>query len=924
MTQDVTYRPVGVIDTKEENLTASLLTTKLYIPPPRPNLVPRPRLIQQLDTGLRVGHRLTLVSAPPGFGKTTLVTEWVCNSPREVAWISLDEGDNDPVQFLNYLIAALQQVEGSIGQTARQILQSTAFASANVPPTLGLITSLVNDVAATVTALILVLDDYHLITSSAVQQILVFLLEHQPPRMHLVLSTRQDPPLPLHRLRARNQVTEIRERDLRFTMEEAAAFLNQTMGLTLSAQAVKVLESRAEGWVTGLQLAALALQEGQDVARAESFIAAFTGDNRYVMDYLVAEVLQRQPEAIRTFLRQTAILDRLAAPLCNAVTVREDSQALLEQLDEANLFLTALDHRREWYRYHRLFAGCLRATLDQEDQIRLHQRAARWFESQGFVNQAIQHTLAHAGLAGDWDDAERLIGQVVEETIHQGGVLTVRNWLEALPDELVRTNAELATFLGWGLALTGELERAEQYVAGAERLFQQQETPGPGLGQLLALRSFIAVFAHQDYELARDLGAQALQVLDEAQVRWRVITLWAVAESQERTDNITAAIATLREAQRLGRTRSDQVFAVTVDLSLASALHMHGQRREAVAVCQEAIEWYTDDTGRISPVAGLLFSRLGQLCYEANQLDRSREYLDRGLAFSEQFTVGGMLMFTHGFAVHTLYVQGEVDTALEILHKARHQVHQSGLVDVDWYPALEADIRMRQGDLPAVLRWAEMLDLSPDDALHYLHVERYLIYGRLLLVQGHLSDAQRLLARLERFTQERGFYRWLITTHLLQALVAARARDRTGVRELLSHALELAAPQDYYRAFLDEGEELLRLLPDVRHAAPDFVDQILDFAYGAGALTGTLGEGLVATQKMALPEMAAPPLVEQLSEREMEVLHLIAAGLSNREIAQELVIAVGTVKRHINNIYGKLGVHSRTQAIARARDLGLL
>jgi LuxR family maltose regulon positive regulatory protein len=928
----------------------SLLTTKLYIPLPRPNLVPRPRLIQHLDEGLPTrggfSRALTLVSAPPGFGKTTLISEWVCASTREVAWVSLDEGDDDPVQFLNYLVAALQQVDGRIGRTLQPMLNSPGFAPAGAASLQSLVTPLINDITTAATPLLLVLDDYQLISSPAVHQIVQFLLEHQPPPMHTVLSTRQDPPLSLHQLRARGQITEVRERDLRFTPKETAAFLNQTMGLQLPAEAVAALEARTEGWIAGLQLAALALQgqalamQGQALPESpgdvQAFIDAFTGDDRYVTDYLVAEVLQRQPEPIRHFLQQTAILDRLTAPLCDAVRFgatkapgaassgeppgREDSQAILEQLERANLFLIPLDHRHQWYRYHRLFAEVLRTALDPDEQAILHQRAARWFEDQGLLRQAIRHALAYAAACPDpaaaatdsWAGARRLIRRAAEEKLYTGGLLTLRGWLDALPEVQVRDDGELATYMAWVLVLTSDMALAEEYAQAAEQALRQR-TADPVWGKYLTLRSFMAVFVHQDYPQAIETAASALQALGPDQDHWRVIALWAMAESQERTTDITQAIATLREARQTGRLLGNQVFAATVELFLAVDLHLHGQRREAVTVCEEAIAHYTDDLGRPFPVTGLVFSRLGTLYYEANQLNLARKHVEQGLALSEQLALEGPLMFSYGFAAPTFQALGETGAALADLRKARQLTTQTALADIRWVLALEANIHLQLGDFAFAVRWAEAAGLSPDDEPDYLPMDQHLVYARVLLAQGQISDARRWLARLEKFNRGRGLYRWLLTVYILQALAAQRSGDQATARDRLSRALEIAAPGDYYRAFLDEDEALLDLLPDLQPLAPDFVERLLAFA-------GIDEPDTDATAKLA----AVQPLVEPLSERELEVLRLIAAGLNNREIAQELVIAVGTVKRHINNLYGKLGVHSRTQAVARARNLGLL
>jgi LuxR family maltose regulon positive regulatory protein len=879
----------------------SLLRTKLYIPSIRPRLVPRPRLVERLNA--EPHRKLTLISAPAGFGKTTLATEWVCSGATEVAWISLDEGDNDPIQFLQYLVAALQQVDGGLGQTLQQILQSP-----QLPPPQNLITPLINDIAATGTALTLVLDDYHLITFPGVHQMVQFLLEHQPPTMNLVLSTREDPPLPLVRLRVRGQVTEIRERDLRFTLAEATAFLNRTMGLDLSPEVVEALEARTEGWIAGLQLAALALQEDHDVDRAQTFVAGFTGDDRYVMDYLVAEVLQRQPETIREFLRQTSILDRLCAPLCDAVTGRRDSETILERLEGANLFLTPLDHRREWYRYYHLFAESLRATLDREEREGLHQRAARWYEDHGFAGQAIHHALAYAEGSGDLDDAERLIRATAAEMIHSGSLMTVRGWLDALSDERVRADGELATYKGWMLALSGEIALAVEYADAAETLLRRDgDVPSVDLGRVLVLRSFIAVIHRQDYARAIELATEALAALGKDLPRWRVMALWTLAESQERTRNITEAIATLRQARRVRQEMGDVLFMAVIDAFLATDLYLHGRRREAIAVCEEALKRHGDETGRQSPMASFVYSQLGTLCYAADQLALARKHLEEGLRLSDQFALSSPYTLALGSLAPVLYAQGETDAALRALQEAHALAVREALGDAGWLFAAEANIRLKEGDVRFALQWADSAGLSPEERPAFLRIEMHLVYARLLLAQGRLADARRWLARLEGFLRERGIYRWLITVHILQAITADRSGDRASALEILPRAIEIAAPEDCCRAFLDEGRRVIALLPDVRDVAPAFVDQLLEDA------------GVQAPEAVVVQS-----LIEPLSDRELEVLRLIAAGLANREIAEELVIATGTVKRHINHIYGKLGVSSRTQAIAKARDLRLL
>ncbi|MBI3979405.1 MAG: AAA family ATPase [Chloroflexi bacterium] len=877
-------------------MATPLLTTRLLIPPLRARLVARPRLAHRLEEGLRSGCRLTLISAPPGSGKTTLLGEWASSSPRPVAWLSLDESDNDPVQFVRYLVAALQQVDRCIGQTVLEAVGATL-----APSVRELLTLLINDLAEGARDLTLVLDDYHLVGTASVHEALRFLVDHQPPHLHVVIGTRQDPPLPLEQLRARGQVTEIRDRDLRFTAAETAAFLDRTMGLHLAGEAVAALDARTEGWIAGLQLAALTLQEAE--ADAETFIATFAGDDRYVTDYLVAEVVRRQPDPVRRFLHQTAILDRLTASLCDAVTGQADGQALLEQLDRANLFLIPLDHRREWYRYHRLFAEALRARLDQEERRRLHQRAAGWYKTNGLPALAIQHALA----SGDLDGAERLIRQAAESTLHQGGIATVIGWLKALPEAHVRADGKLATWAGWALAMNGEMGEANAYAQAAEECLRRAKAPAAEWGELQLLRGVLAL-GRRDYVETTACATAALSALEETALRWRIIALWVLAEAQERTRPISEAVHSLRQARHVGRAAGHQIFAAVIEAGLAAALNHRGLRREAVAVCEEAIVRYIDSAGRVSPGVALVLGRLAALCYEANELEVARGHVERGMALSRHLPPHGPQMVCLGVSASILHARGDSAAALEALRQARQLAIQQTLGDATWLEATEVTIRLQQGDLAFAVRWADAGALSLDDTPHYLRIEQHAAYARLLIAQERTEDARRWLVRLERFAEERELSRWLITLRILLALAAQQSGDLPTARGYLARTLEMAAPEGYVRAFLDEDSQVVGLLPAVRRAAPALVARLLR---SAGVIPVRQGPG---------PE----PLIEPLSEREREVLGLIAAGLSNGEIADRLVITTGTVKRHIHHIFGKLGVSSRTQAIVRASALRLL
>ena len=882
--------------------TSPLLTTKLSVPPPRPDLVARPRLIQHLNEGL--ASKLTVISAPPGYGKTTLLAEWLDGLQRPIAWLSLDEGDNDPVQFLRYLVASVQRIDQDIGSS---ILD--ALGSPKKPNLDNLITPLVNDITNVCPTLLLVLDDHQMVTSKSVHELTSSLLENAPPSLHMVVSSREEPPLPLPLLRARGQVNELRESDLRFTIEEASEFFTRTMGLSLTLEAVTMLEARTEGWITGLQLAALAVlsssSETNEVTDDAAF-EAFSGEDRYVLDYLFTEVLHRQPKATRDFLYQTSILDRLSAQLCKAVTGRRNSQELLEQLEERNLFILPLDNVRGWYRYHQLFAEVLRTRLDEKARKKLHRKASRWYEKERLFPQAVKHAAAFAAISGDTKDLERIIRSAAEETMLNGGVMTMQGWLASLPEERLRSDPELATYNGWVLVLTNEMALAEEYAQLAEDRLSDEKVQGEAWGRLLLLRGFISM-GRQDYDGVIHYASRALDMIDEDQPQWRVMALWALAEAQERTRAITDAIVTLQEARLTGGKLGNQVFAILIDASLTSALHTHGQRHEALRVCQDALDRYREKLGSPAPMTGIIYTWMGRLHYEANQLVQAQQYVDMGLALNKSVAAGGPHTFSLGMLAAIQHAQGKTDAALNSLHKAQKLAAQVTLGDASWLAAWEYSIHLYQGNMHAAASWAQRKELSIDQNPQYLLFEEHLTYARLLIRSAQLPDARRWLARLERFSQERAFYRWLISVHILQALTAFRSGNQETARGQLARAVKIAAPQDIVRAFLDEDRAIFNLLPQIRDAAPAFIDQLLEAA-GAD------------------PFQPPPPLpiTDPLSTRELEVMSLIAAGLSNQEIADELVISIGTVKRHINNIYTKLGVHSRTQAISKANELHLI
>ena len=878
-------------------MPTALLNTKLYMPPPRHDLVARPRLREKLDRSLRDGHPLTLVSAPAGYGKTTLVSAWLSDAKQPFTWFALDADDNDPVRFAVYLLAALQKIDPNTGQTAQTMLQTPGPPSPQV-----FLTSLINDIAARPDPFVLVLDDYHLIQALPIHQQLAFLLEHQPPQMHLVIITREDPLLPLARLRARGQITEIRQRDLKFTEEEATNFLRQVMQLDLSHQDIATLQQRTEGWIAGLQLAALSMQRSEDIRQ---FVTEFAGSHRYVLDYLVEEIFQRQTPEVQDFLLKTSILDRLTAPLCNAVAERDDSRDVLLALDQANLFIVRLDEARQWYRYHRLFRDLLRIQQGALDLASLHRRAARWFEQNGFPYEALDHVL----MAEDWDGAERLMEPTAAQAINNGQFATLNRWLNALPEARLRGSSRLAALKGWVLLSQGQFAAAGTWAGLAADLLPP-DAPPMSQALVACLQTYLAQIK-SDIPQVIELAQRALALLEEEDPHGlRGAALSNLASAQMDIGDIPAATRTLRELARLGQAGGHPISAVSALSNLAWLEHLQGKAREAIALCQQALGLCVDARGNPLPLAGQARVALGLIYYDLNELAHAQEHLVQGLELGRQLgpTSGAMqAVFTLARIQHLM---GETETALATVASACRAASQLNLAQANVFvAAYEADFQLTLGNVQAAARWAETAGVLLTDSPVFIREAEYFTYARLLLAQNRPADAQTLLANLERYARSGGFVRSLITVCILQALAQQALGQKEQALARLEEAVRLAAPEGYRRAFLDEGQAVLALLPRVRHLAPNFVGDLLG--------------GAPPEPVRDRPAFMPPPLVEPLSERELEVLGLVAEGLSNREIADKLFLSVGTVKTHIHNIYGKLGVTGRPQAIVRARELNL-
>jgi LuxR family maltose regulon positive regulatory protein len=703
-------------------------------------------------------------------------------------------------------------------------------------------------------------------------------------------------------------VVEVRQDDLRFTPEEATAFLNEIMGLDLPVEAVTALEARTEGWIAGLQLAALSLQ-GRGATDKSDFILAFSGTHRYIIDYLVEEVVQQQPRNIRQFLRQTSILNRFSVPLCNAVTGLEDSQLILNYLDQVNLFLIPLDDRRQWYRYHHLFAEFLQTELTPAEHKDLHCRAARWFEANHLLREAIHHALA----AKEFTQAGQPIVSAADSALRRGAMVTVGGWLAALPEAAIRHNAELAIYKGWVVWMQGDVDNALFYAQlAAETL--PPDAPGPIRGKLISLQACLTVTRAAD---GLALARQALPLLEDDDSFFAGMTLLVLAEALNLAGETAKAVETLTQALRLGQKHDDDFLKIGALTNLAQQLNWQGKRREAEALCRQAVQDSHDDKGGLLPMAGFAYITLAEIEYYSGDLQATSAHLRQGIKLIEKYAMSSFIISAKLVQAPLLDALGQTQAAVETMREILRVV-QTGNFDsyLGVTAAMTALYQMKAGYHEEVEQWAASIRLpAADEPLALMREFELSCYARYLLAVGRLAEAETLLTRLIESTRSGGRLLVLLELYLVQAGLYSVLGPPQAAHMGLALALSLGQPEGYYQVFLQEGPEVLALLPAVREQAPAFVDAVL-------ALAGQ--RGLLAPQPAAILPVSAPSaaggqsLVEPLSERELEVLQLIANGQSNKEASTTLYVTVGTVKKHLSNIFGKLDVTSRTQAIARA------
>ena len=876
-------------------MTDRFLETKFHIPPWRSDGLIRPRLLKELQAGLMEQRKLTLVSAPAGYGKTTLITSWLYSFTESTPsiWLSLEKSDNEPARFLSYWAAAWNRSSDFALENILELLEAP-----QLPPFQNILDEVINALALLAEPTTLVLDDYHLITTPLIHEMLEYFLGHQPPQAHLVIITRSDPPLPLARLRARRQMVEIRTNDLRFTEEEASHFFNQSMQLILEEEDIHALELRTEGWAVGLQLAALALKNLPD---PQSFVETFRGSHRYVLDYLAEEVIRQQRDDTRGFLIQTSILERFNAESCEALTGHPDSQSLLSELEQANLFLIPLDDERVWYRYHHLFADFLRTELSKTETEKLYRKAALWHEENDFLAEAVQYAIK----SGDLEFLADLIDRAFrEDTIWSGGNLALYlSWLEALPPQAFHSRPELSLNASHILYLLGRFDLAEKQISQIEQTLDSLPVSSEKeqmLAQASLYRGAIAS-VRGDTQQAIEKITFAQERLPREKHLLQARGFFSLGLAYEISGQTELAEQNYLKSGEEAQSAGVISLAINAFGAAAQVQINQGQLGQAEKACQKAIQLAGD---KQLPPLGLAESILGSIALERNDLAAAEEFLQNGVALSRRGGLIDDVILGLSYLARVHAYQGHVSNAFESAQEVNTIIQGFGVERMSMLAAAYiANLQLLTGQEEPATQWAlEYQSNRPDQP----HEFAELTLVRILLKTSDRENIPSTLDALLKRGQAQSQVRIRMEVMILMALFHRAEKDIPAAVDWLSQALELAAPEGFIRIFLDEGTALLDLLPKARQAAPELVDAILS----------------VQQAESDSPPSPLDQLPDPLSEQELRVLGLLVAGKTNKEIAGELFISVGTAKWHVHNVLQKLGVSNRSQASVRARELG--
>jgi len=917
-------------------MTTPLLNTKFFVPSQRPTLVPRPHLLKRLDEGLQMGRKLSLVSAPAGYGKTTLLLEWVSSlRMREIniAWLSLDEGDNDPVRFWTYWLTALRTVpqiqENNIGVTALATLQMPQ--RLEIEP---LLIGLINELMELKGQVVFVLDDLHLITEMKIQGGLSYLVENinpLSPNFHLVIATRRDPPWPMARLRSRNEITEVRALGLRFSREETGQFFSLVTGYQFEPKMIQALDERTEGWVAGLQMAAISIQQRHTRSGMDSvsgFVESFSGSNRFILDFLVEEVLSQQTPDLQNFLYKTSILRRLSAPLCNAVTGRVDSQSILEQLERLNLFVIALDDNRMWYRYHALFSDLLHSRLVSDPAFELadlNNRASLWYEENGWIGEAVQYALE----AGDLERVAKLVETNTFNILDVGGIATIRTWLKQIPESIRHGRPRLGIAHAWVLVYAGELDAAENILQQVESNLDRGEiVEGEWImGHINSIRAYVA-WIKADGEAAAGYARQALRQLPPQEITVRAFVANTMAQALVQNDNLAAASEMRLDAMKWGRESGNAHVYFLAASGQAYILIQMGKLTEAESICHQGLayaEGQIDRPGGQSPALAQIYSMLSSVHLWRYELDQAVELARRGLDLGKHWAQVDTLTVNYVYLGSALLAAGDLDEAAQAIDSAK----RVGLHISSWFESiictLEAEINLARGNLAGATRWIEQQGFSIYDPIPKSKRNGYRTLARVLASQGELKQASILLERLVQVSEEVGEYGFLISVLTLGSIVLAELGEQDKALGLLGRALHLAQPEKIRLPFLRAGRGIIPLLQEAAsgNISPEYAKDLIGFLL-PDRLEAQYLEGKVRQPVPDRPAQAEHGYIEPLTEREVDVLRLLESSLSVPEIAEELYIAASTVRSHTRSIYAKLDVHGRMEAIHMAKELGLI
>ena len=893
-------------------MSTPLLTTKLYTPPPRRNLVARPRLIKRLDDGRH--RKLTLVSAPAGYGKTTLISDWVAHSKDQVAWLSLEEEDKNFVRFISYLVVALQQIEDGIGSDVQTITQSSQS-----PQVDHLITMLLNEIDACGLEFILVLDDYHLIPNQEIFDAIDFILTHLPPGMHLVLIGRVDPPLSLSRLRVGGQITEIRQNDLRFTNTEVSAFINDLMGLNLSGEDITALEVRTEGWIASLQLAALSLQGRDD---KQAFVTAFSGSHHYVIDYLVDEVMSRQSQEVQKFLSQTSVLSRFCAPLSDDVLGISDSKRIIHDIDEANLFLIHLDDERKWYRYHHLFAEFLNQHLQEREPqnvFELHRRASLWFEQNGFLAEAINHALQ----GEDFTRAAMLVESVGPDMMMRSEFDQLTSWLDAMPNELVENWPWLCIIRAWMYDRWAQFDVGEQYLQYAEAALNSDSSPVSEedeniiRGQISAIRALYSLKKGQIPE-SIEFSNQALDYLPDNYFN-RGVAYFSLGWAKNEQGDFSGAIQAYDEGRRASLVAGNQILAQVIILDIGKIQYLQGNLHQAAETFREAIGFKYEKSEIKIPYASSASISLANILREWNELDAARSHLEEGIEIGLASRIVDAVAAGYASMAMVALAQSDLEAAIQSCKKSERMVKDIPDLETDTLTkTLDSQVRLliSQDKLSEAARNIKERGLRVDTKIKYIADFEHIILARLLVHSGRansslqdLSDAHKLLEEILQMASLVGYLSLRIEALALQALAFDGQGKHDQASTSLEEALTLAEPEGFTRTFVDEGEHMKVMLRQAftRNISKAYVSKLL---------------GAFEPQKV-IQGPTSQQLIEPLTDRELEVLRLLSTELSGPEIAQELSVSLNTMRTHTKSIYSKLNVNNRLAAVRVARELSI-